>query len=64
MFSPGGGACAPPVLGTPCLEPCLIFCSCQTPWVTLPPWCLEVPAEPGWAVEGAVPSHWAGLYIC
>ena len=20
----------PPVLGTPCLEPCLIFCSCQT----------------------------------
>jgi hypothetical protein len=50
------GPCAPPpILGTPCLEPCLIFCSCQTLWVTLPPWCLEASIQPdqdggGWAL--------------
>lgn len=47
MFSPWGGL-RPPVLGTLCLEPCLIVCSCQAPWVTLPPWCLEARrARPG-----------------
>lgn len=60
MFSPWGGS-APPVLGTPCLEPCLI-CSCQTLRVTLPPWC-HTPAQPG--QDGGVgPFCWAGLYIC
>lgn len=60
MFSPWGGS-APPVLGTPCLEPCLI-CSCQTLRVTLPPWC-HAPAQPG--QDGGVgPFCWAGLYIC
>lgn len=39
MFSPWGGLW-PLVLGTLCLEPCLI-CSCQTLWVTLLPWCLR-----------------------
>lgn len=45
MFSPWGGLW-PLVLGTLCLEPCLI-CSCQTLWVTLPPWCLRAVAQ--WA---------------
>lgn len=60
MFSPWGGLW-PLVLGTLCLEPCLI-CSCQTLWVTLPPWCPRALAPgPGW--WGAGPSCWAGLYI-
>lgn len=45
--SPPGGGPVLPVLGTPCLEPCLIFCFCQPLWVTLPPWCLGAPAQPG-----------------
>lgn len=55
MFSPwGGGPCAS-LLGTLCLEPCLIFCSCQTLWVTLLPWCLEAPAGPGQDGGGSGP---------
>lgn len=51
----GRGAPCLPVLGTLCLEPCLVFCSCQTLWVTLLPWCLSALVGPGQDGGGSGP---------